>query len=136
MIMYNNKKLALSIFWVLAGIALIVLAVTEILKSAFYAGMGGGLVAMGCLQAIRNIKYRKNAEYREKVDVEVNDERYSYLRMKSWSLTGFLFVVLAAAASIVAMILGEKTVQITLDFSICAVLVVYWISYLALSRKY
>lgn len=136
MIMYNNKKLALSFFWIVAGIAIVAFSVTEKLDSSFYAGMGGALAAVGVVQAIRNIKYRKNAEYREKINVEVNDERYSFLRMKSWSLTGYLFVLFAAAASIVAAVLGEKTVQITLGFSVCAVLVIYWVSYLVLSRKY
>ena len=134
--MYNNKKLALSFFWIVAGIAIVAFSVTEKLDSSFYAGMGGALAAVGVVQAIRNIKYRKNAEYREKINVEVNDERYSFLRMKSWSLTGYLFVLFAAAASIVAAVLGEKTVQITLGFSVCAVLVIYWVSYLVLSRKY
>lgn len=136
MIMYNNKKLALSFFWIVAGIAIVAFSVTEKLDSSFYAGMGGALAAVGVVQAIRNIKYRKNAEYREKINVEVNDERYSFLRMKSWSLTGYLFVMFAAAASIAAAVLGEKTVQITLGFSVCAVLVIYWVSYLVLSKKY
>ena len=134
--MYNNKKLALSFFWIVAGIAIVAFSVTEKLDSSFYAGMGGALAAVGVVQAIRNIKYRKNAKYREKINVEVNDERYSFLRMKSWSLTGYLFVMFAAAASIAAAVLGEKTVQITLGFSVCAVLVIYWVSYLVLSRKY
>ncbi|MBR3438450.1 MAG: hypothetical protein IKH13_02985 [Clostridia bacterium] len=133
--MYNNKKLVLSIFWILAGAALITLAVTEILDSSVYAGMGGALIAVGFFQAVRNIKYRKNADYREKVDIEANDERYIYLRMKSWMWTGYLFVILAAVASIIAMILGEKTVQLTLGFSVGTLLVIYFVSFFALSRK-
>ncbi len=85
---YNNKKLLLSIFWILAGAALLVLTVAEVLKEPVYAGMGGALITVGVLQTIRNVRYRKDAEYREKVDTEVNDERMSFIRMKSWSWTG------------------------------------------------
>ncbi|MCR5522752.1 MAG: hypothetical protein K6F64_03820 [Clostridia bacterium] len=134
--MYNGKKLALSIFWVLVGAALLVLSVTEVLDMTIFAGMGGGLIAVGVLQIIRNVKYMKNTEYREKIDVEVNDERNTYLRMKSSTWTVYLFTLLAAVASLVAMFLGERTVQYSLMFSISVLLVIYWISYLVLSRKY
>ena len=133
---YNGKRLALSVFWVLAGAVLIVLSVMEILNSTLYAGMGGGLVAVGILQAVRNVKYMKNPEYREKIDVEVKDERNAFLRMKSRSWTVYLFVLSAAVASIAAMILGAHEVQYTLLFSICVLLVINYVSYLVLSRKY
>ena len=85
---YNNRRLALSIFWVVVGAVLVVLSLTEVLDSSVYAGMGGALMAVGCLQAIRNVKYRKDPEFREKVDIELSDERSKYLRMKSWAWTG------------------------------------------------
>ena len=91
---YNNKKLLLSIFWILAGAALLVLTVAEVLKEPVYAGMGGALIAVGVLQTIRNLRYRKDAEYREKVDTEVNDERMSFISMKSWSWTGYLLILI------------------------------------------
>ncbi len=133
---YNNKKLALSIFWALVGLVLTVLSVTEVLDSSIYSGMGGGLMAVGVLQSIRNVKYRKDADYREKIDVEANDERNRFLRMKSWSWAGYIAILVEAAGVIVAIILGEETVRLILSFSVCLILVAYWVSYLVLSRKY
>ena len=133
---YNNKKLLLSIFWILAGAALLVLSVTEILKETVYAGMGGALIAVGVLQTLRNLRYRKDEEYREKVDTEVNDERISFLRMKSWSWTGYLMILIEGIGVIVALVLGQRTIQLVLSYSVCLILVIYWISYLVLSRKY
>ena len=133
---YNNKKLALSIFWAVVGLALTVLSVTEVLDSSIYSGMGGGLMAVGVLQSIRNVKYRKDADYREKIDVEANDERNRFLRMKSWSWAGYIAILVEAAGVIVAIILGEETVRLILSLSVCLILVAYWVSYLVLSRKY
>ena len=133
---YNNKKLALSIFWAVVGLALTVLSVTEVLDSSIYSGMGGSLMAVGVLQSIRNVKYRKNADYREKIDVEANDERNRFLRMKSWSWAGYIAILVEAAGVIVAIILGEETVRLILSLSVCLILVAYWVSYLVLSRKY
>ena len=133
---YNNKRLALSIFWAVVGLMLTVLSVTEVLDSSIYSGMGGGLMAVGVLQSIRNVKYRKDADYREKIDVEANDERNRFLRMKSWSWAGYIAILVEAAGVIVAIILGEETVRLILSFSVCLILVAYWVSYLVLSRKY
>ena len=133
---YNNKRLALSIFWAVVGLVLTVLSVTEVLDSSIYSGMGGGLMAVGVLQAIRNVKYRKDVDYREKIDVEANDERNRFLRMKSWSWASYIAILVESVGVIVAIILGEETVRLILSLSVCLILVASWVSYLILSRKY
>ena len=133
---FNNKKLVLSIFWAVVGLVLTVLSVTEVLDSSIYSGMGGGLMAVGVLQSIRNVKYRKDADYREKIDVEANDERNRFLRMKSWSWAGYIAILVESVGVIVAIILGEETLRLILSLSVCLILVAYWVSYLVLSRKY
>ena len=134
--MYNNKRLALSIFWVLLGVTLLVLSITEVLDSSMYAGMGSVLIVVGGLQIVRNIRYRKDAAYQEKVDTETSDERNRFLSMKSWSWTGYIVVLIQGIGVIVATILGEETIRLILSYSVCLMVTVYWISYLVLSRKY
>ena len=134
--MYNNKRLALSIFWIVLGVVLLGLSVTEVIDSTYYGGMGGGFIAVGILQVMRNLKYRRDPEYREKIDVEVSDERNKYLRMQSWSWAGYIMVIGLAISSVIAMILKQERVQLTLMYSMCALLMVYTISYYILSRKY
>ena len=56
--MNNNRRLVLSIFWVVLGLVLVVLSIMEVLDSSVYAGMGGALAAVGALQVIRNLRYR------------------------------------------------------------------------------
>ena len=133
---YNNKRLALNIFWIVLGVILIVLSVTEKLDSSIYAGMGGALAAVGALQLARTVKYRKDAVYREKVDTEISDERNRFLRMKSWSWAGYCTILIEGIGVIIAMISGERTIQLILSYSMCLILVIYWISYVILSRKY
>ncbi len=133
---YNNKKLILSIFWMILGAVLLGLSVTEVLDSSIYAGMGGGLIAVGALQLARNLRYRKDPEYREKIDTEANDERNSFLRMKSWSWTGYIVVLAEGFGSVAAMVLGKRELQLTLAYSVWLILVIYWVTYLVLSKKY
>ena len=133
---YNNKRLALTVFWIVLGAVLVVLTVTEVLDSSIYSGMGGALMAVGTLQVIRAVKYRKDSEYREKVDTELGDERNRFLRMKSWSWAGYFTILIEGIGAIIAMVLGERTVQLVLSYSVCLVLVIYWIAYVIKKKKY
>ena len=133
---YNNKRLALSIFWVVLGIVLLALSTAGILDSSMYGGMGGALIAVGILQCMRNLRYRRDSGYREKIDTEAGDERNRFLRMKSWAWTGYIVVLVQAAGSIIAFVRGQQLVQEVLLYSICLIVGVYWISYMILSRKY
>ena len=133
---YNNRKLVLQIFWIILGAVLLVLSVAEVIESPLYSGMGGALMTVGILQLIRTVKYRKDPEYREKVDIELTDERSKYLRMKSWAWTGYIIVMVEGIGVIIAMILGYETIQLVLAYSLCLILLVYWITYLVLNKKY
>ena len=134
--MYNNKRLALSIFWVVLGLVLFVLSLTEKLDSSYFSGMGVALTVVGTLQIIRNLRYRKDAEFKEKIDIEVTDERNRFLRLQSWAWTGYIIVFVEAAGSIAAAVLGQEIVRLVLSYSVCLILCVYWITWLILSRKY
>lgn len=135
MMYYNNKRLALSIFWLVLGLVLVVLSAAEVLNDSIYAGMGAALAVVGGLQLGRHIKYRRDPEYREKIDIEAGDERYKAIRLQSWAWTGYLFILMAAVVSVVAYFMGQVVVQQTLCYSICFMLVVYWIANVILNRK-
>ncbi|MBQ8129884.1 MAG: hypothetical protein IJ175_06520 [Clostridia bacterium] len=132
---YNNKRLTLSVFWIVLGTVLTALSAKEVLDSQ-YSSMGTVFIVIGAMQVIRNIRYRKDPEYRERINTEFSDERNSFLRMKSWSWAGYIVVLVESVGVVVAMILGERTVQLVLSYSVCLILCVYWITYLVLSRKY
>ena len=133
---YDNKKLALSIFWVALGALLAGLSIAGILDSSIYAGMGGALMAVGILQAVRNLRYRRDPAYREKIDTEYSDERNRFLRMKSWAWTGYIVVIAQAVGAVAAMIMGRRDLQLMLSYSVCFIMVVYLITLSVLNRKY
>ena len=133
---YNNKKLVFSIFWIILGAVLMWLSTARVLDSTYWSGMGGALLAVGVLQVIRNLRYRNNEEYQEKVNIEFGDERNKYLRMMSWAWTGYLVVLIEAIGVVVALIAGQHTIQMVLAYSVCMIVGIYWIVYMILKRKY
>ena len=133
---YNTRKLAVSIMWVLIGIALMVLSLTEVLDDSIYSGMGGALIAVGVIQIIRNVKYHTNDEYKEKIDIAAEDERNSYIRMKAWSWAGYIFILAAAIVSLVLFVMNMTVYGQIVSYCLCSVLVIYWVAYLILQKKY
>lgn len=133
--MFNNKRLALSIFWVVVGIALFIMGVTETLDP-IYGGFGGGLIGVEIAQLIRHFRYRTNPEYKEKADTANSDERNRFLSMKAWSWTGYICVIGAGIAVIILMIIGQTVYAEIASFFVCFMLIVYWFTYVILSRKY
>ena len=55
---YGKKKMALSIFWMVLGAALIGCNMAGLVGEV-WSGMGGGLLAVGGIQVYRQLKYRR-----------------------------------------------------------------------------
>ena len=130
-----NKRLIANITEIVIGIILVICGVVGILDS-YWSGMGTALIIVGCIMLFRQIRYKTNEEYKEKVDIEVKDERNKYLRMKAWSWAGYFSVLIGAVASIVLRILDQDQLSQFAGLSVCLLVVLYWVSYLILKKKY
>ena len=80
--MNNKKRMISSIVEILIGAALIVASIFGVVDE-YWSGMGTSLLLVGILFFIRTVKYKTNDEYREKLDIEVSDERNKYLTYNS-----------------------------------------------------
>ena len=130
-----NKRLIAFIVEIVVGAILLILAALNVLDE-YWSGMGTALIIVAIVQLIRIIRYKTNTQYRESVDVEVNDERNRYISMKAWSWAGYIFVMISAVASIVLKVLGQDQYMKIASGSICLILVLYWVSYYILRKKY
>lgn len=133
--MRNNKNIVLNIFWIVLGSILLVISSMGIIGE-IYTGFGAGLLGVGIVQLIRAIRYKTNTEFRENVDIEIQDERNRYMRMKAWSWAGYLYVLISAIAVIVCMILSLEPYMQMAAYGVCLMLLLYWGSYLVIRKKY
>lgn len=131
----NNKRMALSILWIIIGVVLFVLSLMQIIDQSVWAGMGGALIGAGAAMLIRNIKYITNKEYKEKVDIQNSDERNRFLSNKAWAWAGYCYVIITAVGTIVLMIAGRSE-YVLVSGSLCLMIFLYWVCYVVLRRKY
>ena len=133
--MKATKRLIASIFEIVIGIILTILGFAGVVDS-YWSGMGTALITVGVIFLFRTFRYKRDSEYKEKVDVEVNDERNKYLRMMAWSWTGYLFIFITAFGSIIFKILGYDQYSMMAGSAVCLLITLYWISFLILKRKH
>ena len=132
---YGKKKMALSIFWMVLGAVLIGCDMAGLVGEV-WSGMGGGLLVVGGLQVYRQLKYRRNEDYREKVDIAMQDERNRFIRGKAWAWAGYLFVIIAAVGSLILRFAGKSELADMAACGVALLVFLYWTSYMMLSRKY
>lgn len=130
-----NKRLIANITEIIIGVILTICGATGLLDS-YWSGMGTALIVVGGLMMIRQVRYSTNAEYKESVDVQIQDERNKFLCMKAWSWAGYFSVLIGAVASIVLRILGQDQLSQFAGLSVCLLMVLRWLSYWVLKKKY
>ena len=125
----------LSILYGIIGISLVVCNLFHAVDD-YWSGMGAALLVISVLQVLRLIRYKSDPQYKEATDTAVNDERNRFLSTKAWSWAGYLYIMIAAVGSIVFKLLDQEALMFAASGSVCIILVLYWISYLIVRKKY
>ncbi|MBQ6848945.1 MAG: hypothetical protein IJN76_02700 [Clostridia bacterium] len=125
----------LGILYLLIGLSLTVCGLLNLVDE-YWSGMGGALIIISVMQIVRLIRYKTSPQYKEETDTAVRDERNRFLGMKAWSWAGYLYVIIAAVATIVFKVLGNDTLMFSASGSVCLMLILYWVSYLIVRKKY
>ncbi len=133
--MKKDKRYFVTILYLIIGIVLIGLSFAGLLDE-FWNGMGSGLFVVAVIQLIRFRRFNKNEEYRQKVEIEMNDERNHFIRSKAWAWAGYMYVLIAAVAVIVLKIAGQELLSFAASMALCLFLVLFWGSYHVLNKKY
>ena len=133
--MKKYKHTVLNSLYILIGIGLVVLSIFEKVDS-FWSGMGSTFIVIGIIRLIRNYRLNKDEEYREKVEIELTDERNRFIRNKAWAWAGYIFVLISSILTIVFKVVDQNLLSIYSGFSTCLVITLFWFSYLYLKRKY
>ena len=130
-----DKKNIYPIVLLIAGLVLTGLGLAEIVDE-FWSGMGSALLVIGVIRLLRYYRLKKNDAYREKMETAVTDERNQFIRMKAWSWAGYLFIMVTALGTIIFRIMGQDLLSQVASGAVCLMLVLYWVSFFALKKKY
>ena len=131
----KKKDIVLGVIWLLLGLALTVLCCLETLD-AFWSGVGSALMVVGVVRLLRSYRLSRSDIYREKREVAETDERFHFIRNKAWAWSGYLFILISAICTIVFRILGQDLLCMVCSGAVCLMLVLFWVSFFILNKKY
>lgn len=131
----KNRNLIIYILYLVIGLTLLGLGIANVVDS-FWSGMGSGLIFVSVLRLIRVYRLNKNEEYREKVETEISDERNRFIRNRAWAWAGYLFIFISAVAVIAFKVAGLDLLSTAASVALCLMLVLYWVSFFILRKKY
>ena len=130
-----DRRIIAYVLYIILGAVLFGFSLVGVLDS-FWSGMGGALIVVGIIRITNIVRYRKDEAYREKKEIEANDERNRFIRNTAWAWAGYMFVVIAGIATIVLKVLGQDLLSQTVGITMCILVILYWLCYLALRKKY
>lgn len=130
-----KTKWFLSVFYLALGLLLMVLSFFDKVNS-FGSGLATAFILVGTLRLVQAIRYKNNPQYKEAVDTAAGDERNRFIRTQTWAWAGYLYILIAAVATIVFKLLDQDVLMFAACGSIYLLLVLYWIIYFILRKKY
>ena len=133
--MKKDRRFIVSICWIVIGAVLMALSYAGLVDE-YWSAMGTALFVIGVIQIIRWIRYWTNDAYKAQVDVEAHDERNRFISGRAWAWAGYLYVFVGAAATVVFRIAGNEELSVMAGISVCILMVLYWLSWMLLRRKY
>lgn len=130
-----KKNIYVYIVYIVLGCILSIISEMGFVDDVFL-GMGMCLFVLGTIRLINSIRYKTDIDYKEKIDIELSDERNKFIRIKAWSWAGYLFIIISGIGSIVFMLLSQKIYMLMCSYAVCLMLILFYVSYYVLKRKY
>ena len=131
----RKNDMIFGVLWILLGLALTVLCCLVTLDE-FWSNMGCTLIVIGVVRVFRSYRLSRSEAYREKREIAETDERLHFIRSKAWAWAGYLFIIICAISTVIFRILGQNLICIALSGTVCLMIVLYWISFFILKKKY
>ena len=131
----KKSHIIYRIILLIAGLTLMGLSIAG-LVTEFWSGMGSALAVVGGARLLQFYRLQKNEAYREKMKIQTTDERLKYIRNKAWAWAGYLFILICGIAVIVLEIAGQHLISMATSCVVCLMLVLYWICFWILAKKY
>ena len=131
-----KQRLYIALSYIAIGIALIAADALNHFENNFFFSFGFALVVMGIIRLIRHRKITKDNASIRKQELSETDERIRMIseRARSWAFS--YSIMIAGIAVIVLSLLGKHDAALPFAWYVCGMVVLYWIFWLILRKKY
>lgn len=131
-----KKRLYFAIEYIVIGAALILLQFTGRVSSEMSSCFGAAFAVCGVVRVVQYVRLLNDKNRMEQREIAEKDERNVMLWEKARSLAFGIYVLLAGWATIVSYAIHLEFVGQIIAYALCALVVIYWLCYMIIKRKY
>ena len=131
-----KQRLWIAISYIVLGLILVIADAVNHFENYFFFSFGFALVIMGILRIIRHRKTMRDDQSLRKQELAESDERIRMIaeRARSWV---FSLSVTGAGILVIALnILGYHDAALPFAWYVCGMVVLYWICFSVICKKY
>ena len=131
-----KQRLIIAVVYILIGILLALWALLSKTENSFPSAFGFALIALGILRILQYRKITRSEDTIHRRELAESDERYRMIseKARSWA---FSFSILMAGLVVIALsLLGYSDAVQPLAWYVCIMVLLYWVCYRILKRKY
>ena len=131
-----KQRLYIAVSHIILGLVLLTIALLSKSDNYFLTAFGIGILLNGIMRILRHRKITKDAHSIRKQELTENDERLRMMseRAKSWTFS--LSIMAAGTVVIVLSLLGYHDEALPFAWYVCGMVVLYWICWNIIRRKY
>ena len=131
-----KQRLYIAVSYIVIGLALIAADALNHFENQFFFSFGITLIVMGILRLLRHRKVTKDEASIRKQKLAETDERTLMMAEKARSWAFSYSILIAGIAVIVLSLLGKHDAALPFAWYVCGMVVLYWIFWLILQKKY
>ena len=131
-----KQRQYIAIFYIVLGLVLIITGLLRHTDNSFIFAFGVAMLVLGILRTAQYRKITVNEQSMRKRELMETDERNRMIseRAKSWVFS--LSVFIAGVLVIVLSLLGHHELALPISWFVCGMVVLYWICWIIISKKY
>ncbi len=134
-----KKKLRIRLYFAIGylvlGLALIVIFNIIRTENDIWSSFGFALAVIGVVRIRNYMMINKSEETLKRQQIAETDERNIVIARKAKSVAFTVYIVVACLAVIVLHILNHSLLATVISGTVCALLVIYWISYWIIYKR-
>ena len=128
-------RLYIGIIYIILGIAMIIGTFVTKTNNSFISSFGLALIVMGIVRIRNYFIITKNEETIRKQQIAETDERNISIMHKAKSATFSIYVLLLGTAVIILSFLNMHEAAKWIAYSVCLLVVIYWICHWVYQKK-
>lgn len=134
-----EKKLKIRLYtavtYLIFGLCLIACALIFKTENYFVSSFGFALFIIGAARVRNYFIITRSEENIRRQKTAESDERNIEISRRAKSLTFLVYIILSGIAVIVLSFMGKNDVAAFISYPVCAMIVIYWISWFIYNKK-